>query len=120
MSQMFCVRSRTCSSANIEVVTEPDSPHGCFMVQGALACSDSADPLKCEMAKRRSQFETLLRKRFARAIAEGDLPKSRESGRFSAFCNDAVQRIRSSGGRRRYAFATQASRRGCDASVANG
>ena len=44
------------------------------MVQGALACSDAADPLKIEMAKRRSQLETLLRKRFVRAVEEGDLP----------------------------------------------
>ncbi len=58
---------------NIEVTTDPNSPPGCFMVQGALACSDAADPLKIEMAKRRSQLETLLRKRFVRAVEEGDL-----------------------------------------------
>jgi AcrR family transcriptional regulator len=59
---------------NIEVTTDPNSPPGCFMVQGALACSAAADPLKIEMAKRRSQLETLLRKRFVRAVEEGDLP----------------------------------------------
>jgi AcrR family transcriptional regulator len=60
---------------NIEAITDSRSPRGCFMVQGALACGDDADALKCEMAKRRFNFETLLRMRFARAIAEGDLPK---------------------------------------------
>src|SRR3954462_2078197 len=59
---------------NIEVTTDPNNPPGCFMVQGALACSDAADPLKTEMAKRRPQLQTLLRKRFVRAVEEGDLP----------------------------------------------
>jgi AcrR family transcriptional regulator len=58
----------------IEAATDPNSPPGCFMVQGALACSDAADPLKCEMAKRRLHLETLLRKRIVRAVEEGDLP----------------------------------------------
>src|SRR3954471_13792358 len=38
---------------NIEAITDSRSPRGCFMVQGALACGDDADALKCEMAKRR-------------------------------------------------------------------
>ena len=76
---------------NIEVTTDPNSPPGCFMVQGALACSDAADPLKIEMAKRRSQLEALLRKRFVRAVEEGDLPANCESGGFGALCNDGIQ-----------------------------
>jgi AcrR family transcriptional regulator len=59
---------------NIELITDPKNPRGCFMVQGALACGDEADALRCEMAKRRSVFEALLRKRFTRAIAEKNLP----------------------------------------------
>jgi AcrR family transcriptional regulator len=61
---------------NIELITDSKNPHGCFMVQGALACGDAADVLKCEMAKRRSDLEALLRKRFVRAVEEGDLPAS--------------------------------------------
>jgi AcrR family transcriptional regulator len=59
---------------NIELITDPKNPRGCFMVQGALACGEEADSLRCEMAKRRSVFEALLRKRFTRAIAEKNLP----------------------------------------------
>jgi AcrR family transcriptional regulator len=58
---------------NVEVITDPRSPHGCFMVQGALACGEAADTLKCEMAKRRSNLEAALRKRVKRAVDEGEL-----------------------------------------------
>jgi AcrR family transcriptional regulator len=59
---------------SIELVTDSRNPRGCFMVQGALACGDTADCLRREMAKRRDASVTALRERFERAVAEGDLP----------------------------------------------
>jgi AcrR family transcriptional regulator len=59
---------------NVDVVTDPKNPRGCLMVQGALACGDEADALRCELAERRGNFETMLRKRFEQAIEEGNLP----------------------------------------------
>lgn len=47
---------------------------GCLLVQGALACGDSAEPIRQELAHRRSASELALRQRFQRAISEGDLP----------------------------------------------
>ena len=58
----------------IDLVTAPKNPHGCFMVQGALACSDEAEPIRKEVAKNRQDGETLVRCRLERAQAEGDLP----------------------------------------------
>jgi AcrR family transcriptional regulator len=58
----------------IAMVTDPKNPRGCFMVQGALACGDDADPLRREMTKRRAALETALRERFERAKSEKDLP----------------------------------------------
>lgn len=55
-------------------LSDPRNPAGCFMVQGALACGDSADPLRREMAARRNAAVAKIRKRFKQAIAEGDLP----------------------------------------------
>jgi AcrR family transcriptional regulator len=60
---------------SIEVITNSRNPRGCFMVQGALACGDTADPIRREMAKRRAAGEAALRERFERALAEGDLPR---------------------------------------------
>jgi AcrR family transcriptional regulator len=58
----------------IDLVTDPENPHGCFMVQGALACGDTVDPIRREMVKRRAAGEAALRERLERALAEGDLP----------------------------------------------
>jgi AcrR family transcriptional regulator len=58
----------------IELVTSPRNPRGCFLVQGALACGDTADALRQELGKHRAATEAALRARFARAVAESDLP----------------------------------------------
>ena len=53
----------------------PGKIRGCLLVQGALACGDSADPIRKELALRRGAGESALRDRFERAMAEGDLPR---------------------------------------------
>jgi AcrR family transcriptional regulator len=58
----------------IDLLTHPRNPRGCFLVQGALACGESGDAVRKEMAKQRAKGEAALRKRFERAQAEGDLP----------------------------------------------
>ena len=60
---------------NIDLVTSAKSPRGCFLVQGALACGDDADPVRQELIKRRATLEVALTERFKQALADGDLPK---------------------------------------------
>jgi len=48
-------------------------PHGCLLVQSALTCSQESDCIKQELALRRAGSDSLLRDRFARAQAEGEL-----------------------------------------------
>ena len=43
-------------------------------MQGALCCGDAAEFIKQELMSRRANGEEDLRRRFDRAIAEGDLP----------------------------------------------
>lgn len=57
----------------VDLLTDPKTPLGCLMVQGALACGESADPIRQELALRRSAAEAAMRRRFKRAISEGDL-----------------------------------------------
>jgi AcrR family transcriptional regulator len=57
----------------INLVTSPANPKGCLWVHGVLSCGDQ-DHLRRELAKRRAVDVTNLRKRFQRAIDEGDLP----------------------------------------------
>jgi AcrR family transcriptional regulator len=56
-------------------LTEPRTPRGCLLVQGALSCTDEAQPIREELASRRDAAELALRRRLERAAAEGDLPK---------------------------------------------
>ncbi|MEW6438569.1 MAG: TetR/AcrR family transcriptional regulator [Pseudomonadota bacterium] len=57
-------------------LTDPQSPPGCLLVQGALSCGESAEPIKKELCFRRVAEEVALRHRLERALASGDLPKN--------------------------------------------
>jgi AcrR family transcriptional regulator len=59
---------------SIELMTDSRNPQGCFLVQGALACGETAESLRREMARQRGAFVTALRERFERAAGDGDLP----------------------------------------------
>jgi AcrR family transcriptional regulator len=59
----------------VDLATNPKHP-GCFAVQGALACGESAESVRKETADRRAATEKALRMRFERAVAEHDLPAS--------------------------------------------
>ena len=50
------------------------NPAGCLGVQGALACSGDADPIRRELIANRLAGELDIRQRLKRAKAEGDLP----------------------------------------------
>lgn len=61
-------------AASVELITDARNPRGCFLVQGALACGETADCLRREMAARRDALVVALRERFERAVSERDLP----------------------------------------------
>ena len=56
------------------LLTDPRNPCGCLAVQGALACGESADPIRRELISRRAAMETAIRERLERAKLTGDLP----------------------------------------------
>lgn len=59
----------------VEVMTNPDNPCGCMVVQGALSCGPGAGLIQQELAGYRNRFEAVLAKRFEQAKTEGDLPE---------------------------------------------
>jgi AcrR family transcriptional regulator len=59
--------------ASIDLVTDAKTPGGCLIVQGALACGEASDSIRRELASRRRALQEMLRRRFERAMAEGDL-----------------------------------------------
>jgi len=69
----------------IDLLADPRTPLGCLMVQGALACGEAADPIRQELASRRTAGEAALRRRFKRAISEGDLPADANAADLARF-----------------------------------
>jgi len=59
-----------------EMVTCPKNPHGCLLVQGALAPGEASAGVCRDLLSRRKLGVTLMSRRFKRAKAEGDLPKN--------------------------------------------
>jgi AcrR family transcriptional regulator len=59
----------------VKLQTEPETPPGCLLVHGALACGEGADAVRQELNSRRAIIEAALRRRLVRAKAEGDLPR---------------------------------------------
>jgi AcrR family transcriptional regulator len=78
-------------SAN--AVTDPNHPPGCLAVQGALSCGDAAESIKQELMARRANGEQDLRKRFERAVAEGDLPSGSDAADLAAYVSTILQGI---------------------------
>jgi len=58
---------------------------GCLGINGALACSDDAEPIRRELIRRRAATQLALRKRLERAQREGDLPASVDSAALASF-----------------------------------
>lgn len=61
-------------AGGINVIRNAKNPRGCFLVQGALACSEAAQLVQQAMLKQRRKGETALKKRFEQALETGDLP----------------------------------------------
>ena len=69
----------------VALLTRPQNPRGCLMVQGALACGENANRIRHELAMRRSAGVDAIRRRFQRAIDEGDLPASADASGLARF-----------------------------------
>lgn len=63
-------------AGGIALATNKQNPPGCFLVHGALVCGDAAADARRQLDKCRAAGETALRKRFERAVKEGDLPRT--------------------------------------------
>jgi AcrR family transcriptional regulator len=76
------------SSANH--LTSPCNPPGCLLVQGALACSNSAESIRRELISRRDAGEAELRLRLKRAKAEGDLPEDANAADLARYISTVI------------------------------
>lgn len=62
----------------------PDHP-GCLMINGVLAGSDDAEPVRLALSEARAAAQAQLRDRFERAKAEGDLPATARADALATF-----------------------------------
>ena len=60
----------------VNLVTMPDAPAGCLMIQGALVTSPESEKIRVMMADLRRTAEKWMEARFKQAKKEGDLPKN--------------------------------------------
>jgi AcrR family transcriptional regulator len=61
------------------------NPHGCLLVHGALACSDSSEGIRRELSQLRNAGEAQMRQRFERAVAENDLPRRTDAAALAKY-----------------------------------
>ena len=59
-----------------ELHTRYPEHKGCLGINGALACSDESEPIRCALISERAKGEASLLHRLERAKEEGDLPMS--------------------------------------------
>jgi AcrR family transcriptional regulator len=62
-------------SGFIRMQRNRDKARGCLIVSGALASGEEAEPVRRELAQLRQSVVAVFRKRFERAVKDGDLPK---------------------------------------------
>ncbi|MBZ5525448.1 MAG: hypothetical protein LAP21_24755 [Acidobacteriia bacterium] len=68
-----------------DMVMQKGHPDGCLLVQGALASGPVTDPIRIELNRRRAAAESAVRRRFERAITEGELPASVDPAKLARY-----------------------------------
>jgi AcrR family transcriptional regulator len=83
-----------------DLLTRPETPHGCLLVQAALSCTKEADGIKKELAAKRADGDLLLRTRLQRAQTDGELPSNLDVAALSRFYNTVLRgmSVEASGG----------------------
>lgn len=66
-------------------LTCPRQPHGCLLIQGALACGAEGERARKELVARRTANEKELQARLEQAKAEGDLPPDTDPAALAHF-----------------------------------
>lgn len=71
--------------SSAELSTRYPNHTGCLAINGALAASDEAEPVRQALIDMRAKGEAQLRERFEQAKAEGDLPETVKCDALAAF-----------------------------------
>lgn len=77
----------------VELNTRYPDRTGCLGINGVMAGSDDAEPVRRSLAEFRAAGQERLRERFERAQAEGDLPNTAKPAALAAFVMTVTQGI---------------------------
>lgn len=80
-----------CIYGTADLLANPDHPPGCLGVNGIVAGGDEAKAVCQDMAARRFAVIEALRKRFARAKKEGDLPANADPAALASYISAITQ-----------------------------
>ena len=72
-------------------LTSGRNPRGCLLVQSALTCSEESEGIKCELALKRAEGDSLLQNRFARAQADGEIASNVDIVALSRFYSTVLR-----------------------------
>jgi AcrR family transcriptional regulator len=75
----------------LQMQTTGSDPKGCLGVISSVACGSEAESIKAEVLARRASSDAALRKRMARAKADGDLPEAIEPDGLVRYLNAVLQ-----------------------------
>lgn len=77
--------AETALAGAIDMVMNPKHPDGCLLVHGALASHPDLAPVRAELGRRRAAAEAAVRRRFERAVADGELTSEGDAERLATF-----------------------------------
>lgn len=75
---------------SVKMLTNRRHPRGCLIVHGALASGETASCIQRELAAKRAEGQNAIRKRFQRAIDEGDLPEAANAAALACFVSTVI------------------------------
>ncbi len=75
----------------VDGLTSGSNPAGCFLVVSALSCGPASQALREAAARRRMASAPLLAARFARAVADGELPPATPVADLAAYFSTVLQ-----------------------------
>ncbi|ACY17686.1 TetR/AcrR family transcriptional regulator [Haliangium ochraceum] len=81
---------QTLLASTVEHLSRRDTPRGCLTVQGALTCGKGTNEVSAVLIEHRHKADEKLRKRFARAKREGDLPADADPGDLARFVSTVI------------------------------
>jgi AcrR family transcriptional regulator len=75
----------------VDVFTLDGEARGCLGVNGALACSDEAEPIRQELITRRGLTEAAIRTRLDQAKQDGDLDENADAATIAGYMTTVMQ-----------------------------